>query len=83
MAVHVDAIRDIMWMKRYASSRSVLLIRMILDGHLICMDAIMWRIMMRQNPYKHGWRFSFKTLLFSDRPGGPDKYQSWVIFLFV
>ena len=32
---------------------------------------------------ENGWDVSFKTWLFTDRPDGPRKDQSWVLGLFV
>ena len=49
MEIHVDAIRLLMCMWRYAASRSVFLTRIIFYGHLIHMAAIMWIIMRRKN----------------------------------
>ena len=48
--VHVDEICALAWIRRYADSRSVFPVRMLLNGHLIRMDAIMWSILRRQNP---------------------------------
>ena len=41
MVIHVDVIHASVWMRWYAASRSVFLVRMIIYGHLIYMDAIM------------------------------------------
>ena len=50
IVMHVDASLDFVWIRRYALSISVLLIRILLDGHLIHMYAIMWSITRRNNP---------------------------------
>ena len=49
MAIHFDAINAFMWTRRYAAKISILLTRMILDGRLIYMAAIMWIIIRRNN----------------------------------
>ena len=49
METYVDKIHVFTWMRLYAASRSVFPIRMIFDGHLICMDVIMWSILRGKN----------------------------------
>ena len=71
--MHVDTICALSWAQWYAASRSVFTTRMRFEGHLMRMDAIMWIILRRQNQYKHVWRVSFSTRLFTDSPGGPGK----------
>ena len=44
---------------------------------------IMWSIPRRKNTYKHGWRVSLSTRLFTDSPEGPGKEQSLVTCLLV
>ena len=80
--IHVAAIYEFAWMRRYASSRSVFPITMRFKGHLMGMATIIWSILRRQNPYKHGWRVSFITLLFTDSPEGPGKDQLCVTCLW-
>ena len=43
--MHVDAICAFAWMRRYAASRLVFLIRIHFEGQLSYMDAIMWIIL--------------------------------------
>ena len=50
MVMPVDVIRLFAWMLNYAVSRPDLPINMLLYGHLICMDEIMWIILRRKNP---------------------------------
>ena len=50
MAMHVGAIRELVWMQWYAASISVFPIRVRLFCHLSCMAAIMWSILSRKNP---------------------------------
>ena len=71
MEINSDAILALTWMRRYADSIYFFLVRMILDVHLICMAAIMWIMMRRQNTYKHCCGVSFKTRLFTNNPYGP------------
>ena len=49
MAMYVDAVRAFAWIQRYAAPGSIFLIRMIFDGHLICIATNMWSIVRRQN----------------------------------
>ena len=48
--IHVAAICEFAWMRRYAALRSVLPITMRFEGHLMGMAAIIWSIPRRQNP---------------------------------
>ena len=48
--IHVAAICEFAWMRRYAALRSVLPITMRFEGHLMGMAAIIWSILRRQNP---------------------------------
>ena len=54
ITMHVEVICMFSWMRRYAASRSVFLIRIRSEGNLMHMDAIMWSILRRQKPHKHG-----------------------------
>ena len=49
MAMHVDEIHAFARMQRYEASISISLIMMILDCHLIRIDAIIWSILRSQN----------------------------------
>ena len=59
------------------------LISMRFEGHLRVMAAIMWSILRRHKPQKHGYRVSLSARLFTARPDGPGKDQSWVMSVLV
>ena len=73
IAMHVYVICVLVWMRRCASSRSILPIRISFEGHLMQMDAIMWSILRRQKPQKQGCRLSLSTRLFMEVPEGLGK----------
>ena len=75
-AMHIYAIPVLVWMRRYAVSRYVFLIRIHFNGHLRRPIAILWIILRRQNPYKHIWSVSFRTWLFIDTPDGPGRISN-------
>ena len=50
MEMHVYLVRVLVWVRKYSASRSVFLVRMLLDGNFIIMSEIMWIILRRQNP---------------------------------
>ena len=50
MEMYVDSIRVFAWIRRYAESISLSLIRMHCYGHLRHMAAIIWSILSRKNP---------------------------------
>ena len=84
--MHVAAICAFAWTCRYAVLRSIFPITMRFDGHLMRMAAIMWNILRRHNPYKHGCTASFSTWLFTDSTEAPGKEHSglrvfWYIVL--
>ena len=68
IAMHVDAVCVFAWTRWYAALRSVFPIMMLFEGHLMHMAEIMWNILRRHNPQKHGWMVSLSTRLFMDRP---------------
>ena len=69
--MHVDSICAFLWIRRYAASRSVFLIRMRFRGYLRPTNAIMWSILRRLNPHRYVCRVSISTGLFMNRPDGP------------
>ena len=75
-AMHIYAIRVFAWMRRYAVSIYVFLIRIHFDGHLRRPIAILWTILRIQKPYKHIWSVSFRTWLFIDTPDGPGRISN-------
>ena len=54
IAMHVAAICEFVWTRRYAALRSIFPIRMRFEVHLMCMAVIMWNILRRQNLQKNG-----------------------------
>ena len=48
--MHVESICALAWMRRYEASKYVFPIRIRFEGHLMCMDEIMWNILRKQNP---------------------------------
>ena len=81
--INVDAICQFMCIRRYAESRSIFLIKMFLDGHLVCIAVLVWIILRRKNTQKHFCRVYLKMRLFNDGSDVPGKYQSWVVHLFM
>ena len=55
IAMKVDAVVAFAWIRRYDESRSNFKIKIRFVGHLFCIAEIMWSILSRKNPYKHGW----------------------------
>ena len=49
ITMHVDDIYTIVWTSRNEALRSIFPIRMYFEGHLMCIAAIMWSILRRQN----------------------------------
>ena len=83
IAMNVDSICAFAWIRRYTSLRSIFLTCMNFEGHLKRMDAIMWSILRRQKPQKHGCKVYPSNQFFTDRPDGPRKYQSWATSLLL
>ena len=52
--MYVDEIFVLAWTCRYAASRYMLPIRMHYEGHFMRMAEIMWSILRRHKPQKHG-----------------------------
>ena len=50
MVIHFGVICMFTFLRKYGVSRSILPIRMLLYGHFIHRDTIMWSILRRQNP---------------------------------